>query len=66
MAKDKKQILGHVLACGTQIMWGATFCFDESIIKAFFTGRGFIYKSSLGIYCVTYIFTHHLKLKDLA
>ena len=24
MTQDKKQILGHVLACGTQIMWGAT------------------------------------------
>lgn len=25
MKEEKKQIIGHVLACGTQMMWGATF-----------------------------------------
>ena len=35
MTKNKKQILGHVLACGTQIMWGATFVSTKVLLKYF-------------------------------
>mgnify|MGYP007034122695 CR=1 FL=1 len=35
MTQDKKQILGHVLACGTQIMWGATFVSTKVLLNYF-------------------------------
>ena len=25
MTDERKKVTGHILACGTQIMWGATF-----------------------------------------
>ena len=35
MTKEKKQIAGHVLACGTQIMWGATFVSTKVLLDYF-------------------------------
>lgn len=35
MTEERKQIAGHVLACGTQIMWGATFVSSKVLLEYF-------------------------------
>ena len=35
MTQERKQITGHMLACGTQIMWGATFGSAKVLLQYF-------------------------------
>lgn len=35
MTQKRKQITGHMLACGTQIMWGATFVSTKVLLQYF-------------------------------
>ena len=35
MTQERKQITGHMLACGTQIMWGATFVSTKVLLQYF-------------------------------
>lgn len=35
MTQERKQITGHMLACGTQIMWGATFVSTKMLLQYF-------------------------------
>lgn len=41
MTNDKKQVLGHVMACSTQIMWGATFVSTKVLLQYFLPERDF-------------------------
>lgn len=44
MKEEKKQILGHILACGIQMMWGAVRI-HQGTAFTIFTGTGTLYKS---------------------
>ena len=35
MTEERRQITGHILACGTQIMWGATFVSTKVLLNYF-------------------------------
>ena len=64
MAKDKKQILGHVLACGTQIMWGATFVSTKVLLKHFLPVEVLFTRAVLAFIVLLIFYPHHLKLKE--
>lgn len=64
MAKDKKQILGHVLACGTQIMWGATFVSTKVLLKHFLPSEVLFTRAVLAFIVLLIFYPNRLKLKD--
>lgn len=64
MTKNKKQILGHVLACGTQIMWGATFVSTKVLLKYFLPAEVLFTRAVLAFIVLLIFYPHHLKLKD--
>ena len=64
MTNDKKQILGHVLACGTQIMWGATFVSTKVLLKYFLPVEVLFTRAVLAFIALLIFYPHHLKLKN--
>ena len=64
MSKDKKQILGHVLACGTQIMWGATFVSTKVLLKYFLPVEVLFTRAMLAFVALLIFYPHHMKLKN--
>lgn len=64
MTQDKKQILGHVLACGTQIMWGATFVSTKVLLNYFQPVEVLFTRAVLAFIALLTFFPHHLKLKN--
>lgn len=64
MAKDKKHILGHVLACGTQIMWGATFVSTKVLLKYFLPVEVLFTRAVLAFVALLIFYPHHMKLKN--
>lgn len=64
MTQDKKQILGHVLACGTQIMWGATFVSTKVLLNYFQPVEVLFTRAVLAFIALLIFFPHHLKLKN--
>ncbi len=64
MTQDKKQILGHVLACGTQIMWGATFVSTKVLLNYFQPVEVLFTRAVLAFIALLIFYPHHLKLKN--
>lgn len=64
MTKDKRQILGHVLACITQIMWGATFVSTKVLLKYFLPVEVLFTRAVLAFIALLIFYPHHLKLKN--
>ena len=64
MAKEKKQIAGHVLACGTQIMWGATFVSTKVLLDYFLPAEVLFTRAVLAFLALLIVYPHHLKLKN--
>ena len=64
MTNDKKQILGHLLACGTQIMWGATFVSTKILLKHFLPAEVLFTRAVLAFLLLLLFYPHRLKLKD--
>lgn len=63
MREDQKKILGHVLACGTQIMWGATFVSTKVLLTYFLPVEVLFLRAVLAFTALFIFYPHHLKLK---
>lgn len=64
MINDRKKILGHVLACGTQIMWGATFVSTKVLLSYFLPVEVLFTRVILAFLALLIFYPHHLKLKN--
>ena len=65
MTNDKKQVLGHVMACGTQIMWGATFVSTKVLLQYFLPAEVLFTRAVLAFLALMIIYPHRLKLRDI-
>lgn len=65
MIEDKKQILGHVLACGTQVMWGATFVSTKVLLEYYKPVEVLFMRVVLAFFAMLLFWPHHMKLKNL-
>ena len=65
MTNDKKQVLGHVMACGTQIMWGATFVSTKVLLQYFLPAEVLFTRAVLAFLALMVIYPHRLKLRDI-
>ena len=64
MTNDKKQIFGHVLACGTQMMWGATFVSTKVLRTNFLPVEVLFTRTVLAFFALLLFYPHRLKLKN--
>lgn len=64
MTNDKKQILGHVLACSTQMMWGATFVSTKVLLSYFLPAEVLFTRAVLAFLALLLFYPHHLKLRE--
>lgn len=64
MKEEKKQILGHVIACGTQIIWGATFVSTKVLLKYFLPVEVLFTRVVLAFLMLILLYPHQLKLKN--
>lgn len=64
MTNDKRQVLGHVMACGTQMMWGATFVATKVLLTYFLPVEVLFTRAVLAFLALMVIYPHHLKLQE--
>ena len=64
MKEEKKQIIGHVLACGTQMMWGATFVATKVLLAHFLPVQVLFTRVVLAVLALWIICPHRLKIVD--
>lgn len=64
MTEERKQIAGHVLACGTQIMWGATFVSSKVLLEYFLPSEVLFTRVVLAFLTLLIVYPHHLKLEN--
>lgn len=64
MTNDKKQLFGHVLACGTQMMWGATFVSTKVLLTYFLPVEVLFTRTVLAFFALLLFYPHRLKLKN--
>lgn len=64
MTEEKKQITGHILACGTQIMWGATFVSTKVLLQYFQPVEVLFTRAVLAFFALLLFWPHHLKLNE--
>lgn len=64
MTQEKKQIAGHMLACGTQIMWGATFVSTKVLLQYFIPVEVLFTRAVLAFLALMIFWPHHLKLRE--
>lgn len=64
MTEEKKQILGHILACGTQIMWGATFVSTKVLLTYFLPVEVLFMRVTLAFLTLCLVYPHGLKIKE--
>ena len=64
MTEEKKQITGHILACGTQIMWGATFVSTKVLLQYFQPVEVLFTRAVLAFVTLLLFWPHHLRLKE--
>ena len=65
MTNDKKQVLGHVMACSTQIMGGATFVSTKVLLQYFLPAEVLFTRAVLAFLALMAIYPHRLKLREL-
>ena len=64
MTQNNKKILAHILACGTQIMWGATFVSTKVLLQYFLPVQVLFTRAVLAFLALLIFYPHHLKLKS--
>lgn len=64
MTRDNRQIWGHVLACGTQIMWGATFVSTKVLLQYFLPTEVLFTRAVIAFLALLFFYPHYLKLKN--
>lgn len=64
MKEEKKQILGHVLACGTQMMWGATFVSTKVLLAHFLPVQVLFIRVVIAFLMLWILYPHSLKIVD--
>ena len=64
MKEEKKQIVGHVLACGTQMMWGATFVATKVLLAHFLPVQVLFTRVVIAFLMLWILFPHTLKIVD--
>ena len=64
MKTMNKQLLGHILACGTQIMWGATFVSTKVLLNYFQPVEILFIRMLLAVIALFVIDPHPLRLGD--
>ena len=64
MTQEKKQITGHMLACGTQIMWGATFVSTKVLLQYFMPVEVLFTRAVLAFIALMLFWPHRLRLKE--
>ena len=64
MTDERKKVTGHILACGTQIMWGATFVSTKVLLKYFLPVEILFTRAILAFLALWIFFPHRLKVAD--
>lgn len=64
MTEEKKQITGHIMACATQMMWGATFVSTKVLLKHFLPAEVLFTRVVLAILALAIFYPHRLKIED--
>lgn len=64
MTEEKKKALGHFMACGTQIMWGATFVSTKVLLAQFSPVEVLFTRAVLAFLALCVFYPHHLKIKE--
>ena len=64
MTQNNKKILAHILACCTQIMWGATFVSTKVLLQYFLPVQVLFTRAVLAFLALLIFYPHHLKLKS--
>ncbi len=64
MKMMNKQLLGHILACGTQIMWGVTFVSTKVLLNYFQPVEILFIRMLLAVIALFVIDPHPLRLGD--
>ena len=64
MTQNNKKILAHILACGTQIMWGATFVSTKVLLQYFQPVQVLFTRALFAFLALLIFYPHHLKLKN--
>lgn len=64
MTNDKKKLLGHGMACDTQIMWGTTFVSTKVLLSYFLPAEVLFTRALLAFFALLLFYPHHLKLKN--
>ncbi|MDD2979910.1 MAG: DMT family transporter [Hespellia sp.] len=64
MTEQKKHALGHVMACGTQIMWGATFVSTKVLLSEFSPIEVLMTRAVLALIALLAVFPHRLKIEE--
>lgn len=64
MTQNNKKFLAHILACGTQIMWGATFVSTKVLLQYFRPVQVLFTRALLAFLALLVFYPHHLKLKN--
>ena len=65
MTDERKKVTGHILACGTQIMWGATFVSTKVLLNYFLPAEVLFTRAVLAFLALLVFYPHHLKLKNI-
>lgn len=63
-SENRKQVLGHIMACGTQIMWGATFVSTKVLLRYFMPVEVLFTRAILAFVTLYLLYPHHLKLRE--
>ncbi len=64
MTKEKKIILGHLIAGSTQIMWGATFVSTKVLLATFAPVEVLFMRALLAFIALFVMYPHGLKLRE--
>ena len=64
MKEEKKQILGHILACGIQMMWGATFVSTKVLLSQFLPVQVLFTRVVIAFLMLWILLPHRLKIVD--
>lgn len=65
MTDERRKITGHILACGTQIMWGVTFVSTKVLLNYFLPAEVLFTRAVLAFLALLVFYPHHLKLKNV-
>lgn len=64
MTEEKKKVLGHFMACSTQVMWGATFVSTKVLLTYFSPVEVLMTRAVLAFIALFLFYPHHLRIKE--